>query len=166
MGWVRSNAWTWLFSSTHCTNALSGGFKYKPTTSRSFSMKNGSVGNGLTDAAPQTTGLARSLVPIAVLTLVWGCNWPILKLGVTELAPLTFRAYTLPFAALGLLAIAKASGESIRIPRGLWPVVVVLALFNITGWNGLDPVRRAADAGRPQRDPRLHDAGVGHAGRR
>ena len=38
---------------------------------------------------------------------------------------------------LGLLAIAKASGESIRIPRGLWPIVVVLALFNITAWNGL-----------------------------
>lgn len=91
----------------------------------------------MTEATSQRTGLARSLVPIVVLTLMWGFNWPILKLGVTEMAPLTFRAYTLPFAGLGLLAIAKASGESIRIPRGLWPVVIVLALFNITGWNGL-----------------------------
>jgi len=91
----------------------------------------------LAEATSHRTGLARSLVPIVVLTLLWGCNWPILKLGVTEMAPLTFRAYTLPFAGLGLLAIAKASGESIRIPRGLWPVVIVLALFNITGWNGL-----------------------------
>lgn len=81
--------------------------------------------------------LTRSLIPIVVLTLVWGCNWPILKLGVTEMAPLTFRAYTLPLAGLGLLAIAKASGESIRIPSGMWPVVVILALLNITGWNGL-----------------------------
>ena len=32
-----------------------------------------------------------SLLPVAVLTLVWGCNWPVLKLGVTEIAPLTFR---------------------------------------------------------------------------
>lgn len=91
----------------------------------------------MTQALPHPTGVARSLIPIVVLTLVWGCNWPILKLGVTEIAPITFRAYTLPFAALGLLAIAKATGESLRIPRGLWPVVVVLALFNITGWNGL-----------------------------
>ena len=51
--------------------------------------------------------LARAFVPIAVLTLVWGCNWPILKIGVTELAPLTFRALTLPFAAIGLLSIAQ-----------------------------------------------------------
>jgi len=91
----------------------------------------------LTQASQHASGLTRSLVPILVLTLVWGCNWPILKLGVTEMAPLTFRAYTLPFAGLGLLAIAKASGESIRIPRAMWPAVLILALLNITGWNAL-----------------------------
>src|ERR1039458_3180273 len=36
-GCVRSNAWIWLFSSKHSTSALSGGFKYSPTTSVSFS---------------------------------------------------------------------------------------------------------------------------------
>ena len=80
---------------------------------------------------------AASLLPVAVLTLVWGINWPILKMGVTEFAPLTFRALTLPFAALGLLAIAKLSGNSIRIARPLWGKVALLALFNIAGWNGL-----------------------------
>src|SRR5467141_3173833 len=33
----------WLFSSTHKTTAFSGGFKYNPTISRTFSTKNGSV---------------------------------------------------------------------------------------------------------------------------
>jgi drug/metabolite transporter (DMT)-like permease len=37
---------------------------------------------------------ARAALPILVLTLVWGCNWPILKMGVEELAPLTFRGGT------------------------------------------------------------------------
>ena len=94
-------------------------------------------GTRLTQSSPQTISTFRSLLPIVILTLVWGCNWPILKLGVMEMAPLTFRAYTLPFAGLGLLAIAKATGESIRIPPGMWPIVVLLALLNITGWNGL-----------------------------
>jgi len=80
--------------------------------------------------------LARAFAPIAVLTLVWGCNWPILKIGVTELAPLTFRALTLPFAAIGLLTIAQLSGDSIRIPREWWSRVVALGLLNIAGWNG------------------------------
>jgi drug/metabolite transporter (DMT)-like permease len=80
---------------------------------------------------------AGALIPVAVLTLVWGCNWPVLKLGVAEIAPLTFRSLTLPFSALGLLLVAHLSRESIRIPRALWGKVATLALFNIAGWNGL-----------------------------
>jgi drug/metabolite transporter (DMT)-like permease len=80
--------------------------------------------------------IARAALPILLLTIIWGCNWPILKMGVAELAPLTFRALTLPLAAIGMLIISRASGESIRIPRTLWPKVLVLALFNIGCWNG------------------------------
>ena len=79
---------------------------------------------------------ARAALPILVLALVWGCNWPVLKMGVSEMAPLTFRALTLPFAAIGMLAVARLSGDSIRIPRELWLRLGVLALFNIAGWNG------------------------------
>src|SRR2546421_288258 len=42
-GWDRSSAWIWLFSSTHSTTAFSGGLWYSPTTSTTFSAKNGSV---------------------------------------------------------------------------------------------------------------------------
>jgi drug/metabolite transporter (DMT)-like permease len=87
--------------------------------------------------APATGLSARALVPVVVLTLVWGSNWPILKLGVSDVAPLTFRAFTLGLAALGMFAVAKLSGESIAVPRALWGRMVVLALLNISGWNGL-----------------------------
>ena len=83
------------------------------------------------------TVAASSLLQIAILTLVWGCNWPVLKLGVTELPPLTFRGATLAFAGLGLLTISKISGESIRVPRPLWSKVAVLAVANIAAWNAL-----------------------------
>ncbi len=87
--------------------------------------------------APQHAVPASSLMLIGILALVWGCNWPVLKLGVTELAPLTFRAMTLPFAAIGLLLVAKLSGESVAIPRALWGKIGALAFFNIAVWNGL-----------------------------
>lgn len=80
--------------------------------------------------------LAHAFVPIAILALVWGCNWPVLKIGVTEIAPLTFRAITLPFAALGLFVVVRLTGERLRIPRDWWGRLLVLSLFNITGWNG------------------------------
>jgi len=86
-------------------------------------------------AQAQSKPLARAIVPIAILTLVWGCNWPVLKIGVTEIAPLTFRSLTLPFAATGMLLVARLSGDSIRIPRAWWTRVAMLAAFNITGWN-------------------------------
>src|SRR5918995_198318 len=45
MGWVRSRAWIWLFSSTHSTTAPSGGLRYSPTTSEIFRSSSGSVEN-------------------------------------------------------------------------------------------------------------------------
>ena len=90
-----------------------------------------------TPAVPANRITAGALIPVAIVTLGWGCNWPVLKMGVAELAPLTFRAVTLPFSAIGLLAIAVLAGDSIRIPRALWGRLALLALFNITFWNGL-----------------------------
>ncbi len=95
-------------------------------------MSQGTPDNG---AARVTS--ARGLVPIVVLALVWGCNWPVLKMGVSQIAPLTFRMLTLPLAALGMLAVAHRSGHPIRVPAGWWPKVLALALLSITGWNGL-----------------------------
>ncbi len=34
----------------------------------------------------------KQLVTLLLLTLVWGLNWPVMKLGVTEYPPLSFRA--------------------------------------------------------------------------
>ncbi len=71
--------------------------------------------------------------------------------------------YTLPFAGLGLLAIAKATGESIRIPRELVAARDPARAAQHHRLERAGPVRRPADAGRTQRDPRLHDAGMGNA---
>ena len=59
-------------------------------------------------ATAQRAVPASSFMLIGMLALLWGCNWPVLKVGVTELAPLTFRA-----ASPKTLAIALASLESL-----------------------------------------------------
>lgn len=43
IGWVRSRAWIWLFSSTHNTTALTGGFRYSSTMSRTLSTNSAST---------------------------------------------------------------------------------------------------------------------------
>src|ERR1700676_3272550 len=94
-------------------------YAFPPTPSRT--VRPDPLNKPLRTEAPPTSHITvASLLPVAVLTLVWGCNWPILKMGVAELPPLTFRSMTLPFAAIGLLAAARLSGDSVRIPRALW----------------------------------------------
>ncbi len=97
-------------------------------------MANRSDGGVVARAAVGDKPTASALFPVAVLTLIWGCNWPVLKMGVSEIPPLTFRAITLLFAALGMLLVSRLSGDSIRVPRTLWGKVATLAFFNIAGW--------------------------------
>ena len=78
------------------------------------------------------------------LTLAWGINWPIMKLGVGGgFPPLSFRALSMwigiPVLAVGLLVL----NVSFRIPRGdaekpwrYWRELLILAVFNMFIWHG------------------------------
>ena len=80
---------------------------------------------------------ARQFWVLALLTLIWGFNWPIMKLAVSDMAPLTFRALSLllglPFLALGLLLMKVP----FRVPRAEWAKVGGLALTNMIAWHVL-----------------------------
>lgn len=79
----------------------------------------------------------QQLIGLALITLVWGINWPVMKLGVSDFPPLTFRMLSmwlgLPVMALGLLA-TKAP---FRIARAHWRELFWLALFNMFIWHPL-----------------------------
>ena len=64
IGAVRSNAWTCDFSSTQSTTALSGGFRYNPTTSRTLASSSGSVENLNVSAFHGCSPHRRQILPI------------------------------------------------------------------------------------------------------
>lgn len=72
------------------------------------------------------------LVP---LTLAWGFNWPVMKLGVTGFPPLTFRAISIwlgvPVLALALVALKVP----FRVPRRHWPELLWLGATNMFVWH-------------------------------
>jgi drug/metabolite transporter (DMT)-like permease len=72
---------------------------------------------------------------IVALNLLWGLNWPMLKLAVSEIPVMSFRAICVYGGAVGLFAIAIASRQSLAVPRGAWRVLALCALFNITIWH-------------------------------
>jgi len=69
------------------------------------------------------------------LTLGWGFNWPMMKLAVTEMAPMRFRTLCLVAGVAGLFAVARTGGQRLAVPAGQWPRLIAMALFNICGWN-------------------------------
>jgi drug/metabolite transporter (DMT)-like permease len=78
----------------------------------------------------------QGLLLLALLSVFWGANWPIMKMVLSEVPPLYFRAICLLLSGAGMLVLARASGLSIRVPPGQWRRVLWLGAFNVTVWNG------------------------------
>ncbi len=79
----------------------------------------------------------QQLILLVLLTLVWGLNWPVMKLGVTGYPPLTFRALSmlLGLPVLGLaLVVMKVP---FVVPRAHWRELFWLAFANMLVWHAL-----------------------------
>ncbi len=77
----------------------------------------------------------QQLVMLALITLCWGLNWPMMKVGVTGFPPLTFRAISIllgiPVLALGLVVLKVP----FAIPRRHWKELALLTLTNMLVWH-------------------------------
>jgi drug/metabolite transporter (DMT)-like permease len=74
------------------------------------------------------------LMFLAITSVGWGFNWPVTKYLLSELPPLTLRGTTGVVGA-GLLALlAVFSRQSLRVPRGQWPRLVLAAFLNVACW--------------------------------
>ena len=72
---------------------------------------------------------------MALLTLIWGSNWPVITLAVREVSAWTFRALTLPVAGLLLLLLARRRKLPLAIPRQHWPMLLCSAWAFLALWN-------------------------------
>lgn len=76
----------------------------------------------------------KDLVLLVVLTLIWGVNWPVMKAGVRDFAPLSFRTLCMAGGALLLAAMARSQGLSLRVKREHWRELALLGLTNMVVW--------------------------------
>jgi drug/metabolite transporter (DMT)-like permease len=77
----------------------------------------------------------RALALLVVLTLVWGTNWPLFALAVSEVSVWTFRAVSVTIAGLMLLSVARLRGQSLSIPRRHWPPIAAATFCYLFVWN-------------------------------
>jgi drug/metabolite transporter (DMT)-like permease len=79
----------------------------------------------------------QQLITLTLLTIVWGLNWPVMKLGVQNFPPLAFRAVSM-LLGLPLLAIALVVMKApFKLERRYWGQLLVLGFFNMVMWHVL-----------------------------
>ena len=76
-----------------------------------------------------------ALVLLGLLAIFWGMNWPIMKIGMTEIPPWVFRTCASITGAIGLFSIAWMAGQRLGIPRGQVGRMVITAMLNMAIWN-------------------------------
>jgi drug/metabolite transporter (DMT)-like permease len=74
------------------------------------------------------------LMLLAVTSIGWGLNWPIMKQILTEWPPLSARGLTGIAGGLLLALLAVIRGESLRVPQGQWPRLLLSAVLNVSTW--------------------------------
>jgi drug/metabolite transporter (DMT)-like permease len=79
----------------------------------------------------------RQLWALLALTLMWGVNWPMMKLSLQELSPLYFRASTMLLGGFWLFVYVARRGERMWPARAEWATIARLGLPNVLGWHTL-----------------------------
>ena len=72
---------------------------------------------------------------LIALTLMWGLNWPIMKLSLQELTPLYFRASTMMLGAMWLFVYFHRKGLRMWPKGNEWWLIIGLGIPNILGWH-------------------------------
>lgn len=71
---------------------------------------------------------------LVLLTVLWGINWPVMKIGVADFPALSFRTLCMAGGVPLLWLIARVQGHGVRLPREHWRECFSLAMTNMTLW--------------------------------
>ncbi len=76
----------------------------------------------------------RDLWLLVLLTVSWGVNWPVMKIGVRDFAPLTFRTLSMLGGIVVLGMLIRRRGLSFAVAPEHRREMMVLAFTNMTVW--------------------------------
>ncbi len=89
---------------------------------------------------PKPKAAAESLprtgfILLGMLSFLWGMNWPVMKIALSEIDVWFFRSLCMIFGGLVLLGITAAGGRSLRVSSTEIKPLMLCTLFNIVGWH-------------------------------
>jgi drug/metabolite transporter (DMT)-like permease len=71
---------------------------------------------------------------LAGLAIIWGVNWPVMKIVLSEVTVWWFRSACLIVGGVGLLTISGLTGSALKVPARQIKPLLACAAFNIVGW--------------------------------
>jgi len=74
------------------------------------------------------------LVLLAIASVGWGLNFPIMKHLLTEWPPLSSRGLCGIVGAAALALIALARQQPLRVPKGMWLRLLLVSTLSLGGW--------------------------------
>ncbi|MGL5002955.1 MAG: DMT family transporter, partial [Casimicrobium sp.] len=77
----------------------------------------------------------RELFLFIAVVLLWGLNWPMMKMALNELDLWVFRSWCICAGIAWFFGYHVKTKTSFAIPREHWPRLIVCALCNVAGWN-------------------------------
>jgi drug/metabolite transporter (DMT)-like permease len=68
---------------------------------------------------------------LVALCLLWGVTWPLMKIALSDIPPLSMRTLTAGLGALTLLVICLIARRPLHLPARMWLPVFVTSLLSI-----------------------------------
>ncbi|MBL4621834.1 MAG: DMT family transporter [Immundisolibacteraceae bacterium] len=75
-----------------------------------------------------------ALLLLGAIILLWGVNWPIMKLGLDGIGPFSFAASRMVLGGLTMFLAAALTGQLAWPHRQDWPVVISVGLIQIAAF--------------------------------
>jgi drug/metabolite transporter (DMT)-like permease len=86
--------------------------------------------------AEAASGDVGARLMLVTLCFIWGTTWPLMKVALNEIPPLSMRAVAAALGALTLYLLCVAMRRSLRLPSAkAFGHVIVAASLNITGFS-------------------------------
>ena len=79
-------------------------------------------------------GLGRAYILLAVLVVLWGANWPVMKVGVTYISPLWFAFARVLLGGVTFFILVAAMGKLKLPPRHDLPIILSLGLLQMAAF--------------------------------
>ena len=77
----------------------------------------------------------RELGLFIAVVILWGVNWPMMKMALAELDFWVFRTYCIAAGIVWFVGYNLTAGITLVLPREHWGRMLICALCNVAGWN-------------------------------